>query len=140
MSKVELLTVLLSWATTLSGYSVAELPEVQFKPHSFFVENACLIKPYYHAWGWQELRPIKQKNCKVEGWYNDKYIIYIDKKYSDLEGFGSSLVVHEMVHYLQHLDGMTDSCLREREAYQTQNDYIREVLATVYYIPRRGCL
>ena len=118
----ETFIILFSWTIHLSGYPVAMMPDVQFKPHSFFVENACL-----------------GRECKVEGWYNDKYIVYIDEKHSDLNGFSSSLVVHEFTHYLQHLNGMTDSCERERQAYNVQNEYIREVLATVYSIPRRGC-
>ncbi len=110
-----LLPILLSWAVNLSGYPVpSEPPTLSFKPHRFFVERVC---------GGRE--------CNAVGWYNDRGIVYIDEKYRrDESMFASSLVVHELVHYLQHLSGgfdshsCFDSVAREREAYYVQNEYI----------------
>ena len=116
-----LVIILLSWSCHLSGYPMAELPEIQFKSHEFFVEHAC---------GGRE--------CNVLGWYNDKRIIYIDERYNDPEdSFTSSLIVHEMVHYLQPKD--MDSCAREREAYHVQNRYIREGLSSINVVMAKGC-
>jgi hypothetical protein len=116
---IEYLTIFLSWTAMLSGYEKAELPEVLFEQHSFFVENVC---------GGNE--------CNVAGWYEDGGAVYIDERYSDIEqSFASSLVVHEFVHYLQYKSGKfdTQSCedsrMREREAYYVQNRYIVEALA-----------
>ena len=110
----DVLIILLSWASHLSGYPMAELPDVQFKDHQFFVENVC-----------------GGKECHVVGWYNDKDIVYIDNRFKDIEnGFASSLIVHEFTHYLQDPD--MDPCLRELKAYATQNQYIAEVLTTNY--------
>lgn len=110
-----MLPVLLTWAVHLSSYSTpAQPPEIQFEPHAFFVENVC-----------------GNKECRAVGWYNDKGIIYIDEKYRDAESqFAESLVVHEIVHYLQHVSGKYDShsCIdsvaREREAYHIQNEFL----------------
>ena len=120
-----ILTILLSWAAHLSGYSMpADAPEVQFEQHEFFVENVC-----------------GGKECNVVGWYNDADVVYIDEHYRDVEGgFASGLVVHEFTHYLQHKSGAfdslscEDSVAREREAYDVQNRYIIETLATVTLI------
>ena len=110
-------TVLLSWASHLSGYPAPDVPpSIEFEPHSFFVEHAC-----------------GGTDCRVVGWYNDEDVIHIDEKHRDDESiFAASLVVHEMVHFLQHHSGRFDSLScedsldREREAYRVQNRYIIE--------------
>lgn len=115
------LPILLSWAVHLSGYPAPdEPPALSFKPHRFFVDRVC---------GGRE--------CKAVGWYNDQGIVYIDEKYRyDESTFASSLVVHELVHYLQHVSGEFDSnsCIdsvaREREAYYVQNEYILQAHAS----------
>jgi len=111
----ELLIILLSWAVHLSGYPMPDvLPEIRFKPHAFFVEHAC-----------------GGKECNVLGWYNDEGVIFIDDRRRDLNnGFTSSLLVHEFVHYLQPAD--MDGCARQTEAYAVQNRYIEIVLTTTY--------
>lgn len=117
-----LLMILFSWASHLSGYSMpASPPEVRFEPHAFFVENVC-----------------GGKECNAVGWYNDEDIVYIDERYHDLDGtFSTSLVVHEFTHYLQHKSqafdthSCEDAVEREREAYNVQNLYIIEALASI---------
>lgn len=114
--------ILLSWASHLSGYPVPpEPPEVQFEQHAFFVENVCA-----------------GHECNVVGWYNDADVVYIDEQYRDVEGgFATSLIVHEFTHFLQHKSGTfvsnscADSVAREREAYDVQNRYIIEGLASI---------
>ncbi|HET9642674.1 MAG TPA: hypothetical protein VFP68_04835 [Burkholderiaceae bacterium] len=121
----EIYKILLSWAVTLSGYPApAQPPEVVKKPHSFFVENAC-----------------NKRECKVLGWYAGGRNLYIDEgldPQTDL--LGSSIVVHEMVHYLQAVARGDDalkngaayssmpSCQQivswEREAYGVQREFI----------------
>ena len=110
-----LLPILMSWAVYFSDYPMpAQPPTVQFAPHEFFVENVCA-----------------GKECNAVGWYNDENIIYIDEKYRNADGsFATSLIVHELTHYLQHLSGRydsfscKDSLVREREAYGVQNEYL----------------
>ena len=110
-----LIVVLLSWACHYSGYPIPDsLPEVQFKPHSWFVENACPT----------------MKDCRVLAWYNDKGIVYLDESLDIDSSYTSSVLVHEFVHYLQSPD--MEPCAREREAYSVQNQYIIENLATAY--------
>jgi len=111
----ELLIILMSWAAHLSGYPMpAELPEIQFRPHKFFVEHVC-----------------GGKECNVLGWYNDNGVVYIDDSRKDLsDGFTSSLLVHEFVHFLQPAN--MNGCARQTEAYAVQNMYIEIVLTTAY--------
>jgi len=120
----DLYTVLLSWAVTLSGYPApAEPPVVIAKPHAFFVEQAC-----------------NRQECKVLGWYAGGRNVYIDETLDPQNSlFASSIVVHEMVHYLQGVARgdaavggsafhVTPSCEQsvhwEREAYGVQREYI----------------
>jgi len=110
------LTGLLNWASYLSGYKTnGDHPKLVFKPRQFFIDNACF----------------GNDKCRVVGWYNDRGVVYIDDKLSALESrFERSLVVHEFVHYLQHISGnfSTGSCeefvQREREAYTSQREFI----------------
>lgn len=122
MSKAEILLVLLNWAAHLSGYDMQPVPPVKLVTHEWLVEHACY-----------------RKECHVVGWYNDTGVVFIDEAYSNLEdGFTSSLLVHEFVHYLQHKSGYwhrtpmdcNKRVSREREAYAIQNRYIERVLAT----------
>ena len=121
----DLYATLLSWAVTLSGYPAPpEAPIVVAKPHAFFVENAC-----------------NHRECKVLGWYSGGRNLYLDETLDPEESlFASSIVVHEMVHYLQAVArgdaslaggaafNVTPSCRQfvhwEFEAYAVQREYI----------------
>jgi hypothetical protein len=111
------MAALLSWAVMLSGYpEPAKPPMVEYKPHRFFVEETC---------GGQE--------CEAVGWYNDRGIVYLDDRLRNSDDvLARSLIVHEFVHYLQHLSGKFDSfscadqIMREREAYAIQRNYVAE--------------
>ena len=121
----DLYATLLSWAVTLSGYPVpAEPPVAVPKPHAFFVENAC-----------------NRRECKVLGWYAGGRNLYIDETLDPEDSlFASSIVVHEMVHYLQAVArgdaslaggaafSIAPSCRQfvhwEFEAYAVQREYI----------------
>jgi hypothetical protein len=121
----DLYAVLMSWAVTLSGYPMPkDMPEVIAQPHSFFVEHAC-----------------NHRECKVLGWYAGGKKLYIDAAMDPQNNlFASSIVVHEMVHYLQAVARGDDvlkggaafnvqpSCKDivhwEFEAYAVQREYI----------------
>ncbi len=121
----ELLSALLSWAVTLSGYPApAQPPEVISVPHSFFVEKAC---------GGRE--------CKVFGWYAGGTKLYLDERMDPSKDLlAASVVVHEMVHYLQGVarnggvpaqgaaygerPGCSAAIDMEREAYGVQREYL----------------
>jgi len=121
----DLYATLLSWAVTLSGYPApAEPPVIVPKPHAFFVQQAC------HG-----------QECKVLGWYAGGRNLYVDEALDPENNlFASSIVVHEMVHYLQGVARGDDalasgaaftvrpSCTQvvrwEREAYSVQREYI----------------
>jgi hypothetical protein len=134
----ELFATLLSWAVTLSGYPTPAVePVVVTKPHAFFVENAC-----------------NGQECKVLGWYSGGRNLYIDETLDPQDNlFASSIVVHEMVHYLQavargdaSLAGgaafdSVPSCKQfvhwEFEAYAVQREYILRYGA---YLPVGGAM
>ena len=118
----DILAVLMSWAVTLSGYPTpAAMPHVEAVAHEYFVEHAC---------GGRE--------CKVLGWYARGHTLYVDRRLDYRDSlYASSIVVHEMVHYLQQLDverraaqspGTATICpsaiAMEREAYGVQREYL----------------
>ena len=121
----DLYAALLSWAVTLSGHPPpSEPPVIVPKPHEFFVQQACNGQP-----------------CKVLGWYAGGKNLYIDDKLDpENDLFASSVVIHEMVHYLQAVARgdnalstgaafrVAPSCEQavqwELEAYAVQREYI----------------
>ena len=118
--------MLLAWASNLSGYPVPEtLPSIAYRPRAFFSNRVC-----------------GGTACKAVGWYNDQNIIYLHEKYryEDQDDFANSLLLHELVHFLQHHSGKFDSLscgdslAREREAYAVQNDYLMNVWYSIRFI------
>ena len=112
----ELYEILLSWAVMLTGYDMpAERPQVVMASHSYLEQVAC-----------------EGRKCKVMGWFPSGTTIYIDERLDVQDNlYASSIVVHEMVHYLQQASGkyVADySCAQaiemEREAYAVQQAYL----------------
>lgn len=119
------LAVLLGWASQLSGYPLPpEAPDIRFENHAFFVDRVC-----------------RGVECDVVGWYNDAGVVFVDSRFSDLDGdIGTSLLVHELTHFLQDRNGAyaagtcEQNVAREREAYRIQNLYIAEVRESAFAI------
>jgi Zn-dependent peptidase ImmA (M78 family) len=112
----DLYAVLFSWAVNLSGYPApATPPEVVMVPHSFMVEKACA-----------------GRECKVLGWFPPGEKVYLDDRLDpEKDIFATSIVVHEMVHYLQHRSNKftgphscSNSLAMEREAYGVQREFL----------------
>jgi hypothetical protein len=112
----ELLTILMSWSVTLSGYSrPSTLPDIVMAPHSYLVAEAC---------GGRE--------CQVLGWYPPGQKIFLDDRLDPANSiYASSIVVHEMVHFLQQQSGRFEENVdcastleREREAYAVQREFL----------------
>ncbi len=114
-----MITVLLSWTVHLTNYPLPDnLPLIEYRPHEFFVEHACF----------------GNEKCRVAGWYDDIGTIYLDDRVENNEDpMTRSLIVHEIVHYLQDISGKfdPDNCndrnLREREAYSVQRQYLNKI-------------
>jgi hypothetical protein len=112
----EMLAILMSWAVTLSGYPRPDTaPEIVMVSHSYLVAKAC---------GGRE--------CKVLGWYPPGQKIFLDDRLDPANSlYASSIVVHEMVHFLQqqfghYEEGFTcaTALSREREAYAVQREFL----------------
>jgi hypothetical protein len=125
METAQLLKILLSWAVTLSSYSAPEqLPTVEYKSEAYFHEHACGGRP-----------------CSIFAWYDNNGAIFLDKRLQQqTDVMTRSILVHEMVHYLQDLSGRYDnsSCedhaRREREAYAIQREYGIRASGSVLFI------
>jgi hypothetical protein len=112
----ELLAILMSWSVTLSGYSRPRAaPEIVMAPHSYLIAEAC---------GGRE--------CQVLGWYPPGQKIFLDDRLDPATSlYASSVVVHEMVHFLQQQSGRFEESVdcafaveREREAYAVQREFL----------------
>jgi len=138
----ELIAWLLSWAVFYTGYPMPdELPVIEFVPHSYFVVRLCngVNTPEFP--------------CKVRAMYDDNIdgFIFVDEKYEDkIDGFVKSVIVHEMVHYLQDLTGdwegienwqevirCQERAFRQREAYMVQDKFALDVYSRRRLLPRR---
>lgn len=119
MDAAELILVLLSWTAHLSSYPYPGVaPELQYRAHEFFVQHPCR----------------GNRDCRVVAWYDDHGTIYLDDRISDLEDpIVRSVIVHELVHYLQDLNGKydpskcEDQLAGEREAYAIQRTYLNRI-------------
>ena len=115
----KLIAVLLSWTINLSSYPHPGVaPELLYKPHQFFVNMAC----YGH------------EKCDVVAWYNNEDTIFLDERLrGHTDAYTRSVVVHELLHYLQDISGEYDEmdcnlhAKREREAYSVQRQYLNKI-------------
>ena len=137
----ELIVYLLSWAVFYTGYPMPdELPIITFVPHSFFVERVCnYIDP-------------PKKPCTVRAMYDDNTdgVIFMDKIFvNNIDGFVKSIIIHEMVHYLQDMSGdwkdmpywqreirCQERLYRQQEAYMVQDKYAYDVHGRRRLLPR----
>ena len=112
----EFYAVLMSWAVMLSGYDAPlQQAEVVVVPHHYLMKAAC------HG-----------SECKVLGWFPPGHRIFLDSRLNPQDSlYASSILVHEMVHYLQYTSGKygrTYSCEAiiemEREAYRIQSEFL----------------
>jgi len=113
----ELMLILLSSIKLIGGYPIPEeLPVVHFVPHGVLEEKAC------------------HKPCPVLGWFSLDNQIYLDDQL-DLKGSvqARSILLHELVHYVQQVSGKFDGMRtcegwvqREKEAYTIQNRWLFE--------------
>lgn len=112
----ELYAILMSWAITLSGYSAPpNQPEIVMAPHSYLVDAACA-----------------GRECKVLGWFPPGETIYLDNRLDPMESvYASSILVHELVHFLQQQSGRLEAkysretaLAMEREAYGVQREFL----------------
>lgn len=114
----ELCAALLSWAVTLSGYPhPGQCPQVIAVDHPTIEKLACT-----------------GRKCKVLGWYpgsGDK--VYLDVAMDtnlSTSVYATSILVHELVHYLQWKNGKLENfncevaLWAEREAYKVQRSYM----------------
>ncbi len=117
--EAHLLAVLLSWTVSLSPYEHPGLaPELEFKPHEFFITAACA----------------GIKKCRVLAWYNNDGTIFVDDRlYGNTDAYSRSVIVHELAHYLQDLSGEYEQmdcdlyAKREREAHSIQRQYLNRI-------------
>jgi hypothetical protein len=120
----ELVSALVYWVTLFTGAPAPPtLPTVVKVPHDQLAQMAC------------------RAPCPVLGLYKDG-VIYIDDALDPQhDSYHRSVVLHELVHYVQDVNGKfadespcTRFNLREREAYAVQNRYLVRVGQT----PRAG--
>ena len=137
----ELIAWLLSWAVFYTGYSMPdELPVVEFVPHSYFVKRTCFGID------------TQKDPCNTRAMYDDNIdgVIFLDEKFeNNIGGYVKTIIVHEMVHYLQDLTGdwegiedwqevirCQERAYRQREAYMVQDKFALDVYSRRRLLPR----
>lgn len=127
-----MLDVLLILAAELSGYPLpAHAPTLAYRPAPWLRAQVCA----------------GTTPCNVHGLYLDHGdVIYLDQRLQgSTSAIARSVVLHELVHYLQDRAGQHDgSCAqrqaREREAYGLQQRYLQQQgLVTQLRIPVLPC-
>jgi len=121
----EILAALLSWAVQLTSYPAPAVPpQISYVPALVLTEAACA-----------------GTHCGALAWYDDNGHILIDDRYRNRDTpFLRSLLVHEMVHYLQdisghfHADDCADYHRREREAYAIQREFMARAMGRAAFI------
>ena len=112
---MDLCAILLSWVLALSHYQdIQGCPEIRPASHDWLEQNAC------HG-----------HRCKVLGWYpGSGDVIYVDDRMDTEEDlFHTSIVLHEIVHWVQKEEGTLrgdceSSARAEREAYAIQREFL----------------
>lgn len=113
----DLVAELFATIKLLSGYPVPErLPEIHIVSPAEIQRLVC------------------KRDCGVKAFYLPDRGVFVSESIGSLDdAFGRSVLLHELVHHVQHLSGrfdiVTDACDRwfskEREAYQVQNAYLQ---------------
>ena len=111
----------------LSAYPVSESnPEVRFVPLATMQEMICNKRP-----------------CAVKAFYRPGEGVFIDEKIDVKDDtYSRSILLHELVHYLQHVEGKFENldtpCHRwqakEVEAYEIQHKYLKKLRITRSFI------
>ncbi len=115
-----LIQSLFVWAVTLTGYhDPGTLPNLSAVAHDSLTETVC-----------------DSDYCTAVAYYDlDTETIYYDKRMAlDSDHGARGFVLHEMVHFLQHKNGIMaqsdNSCESrielEREAYRVQQFFLKE--------------
>lgn len=121
----EVVTALVFWLLQFTSYPRPEtLPTVTRLPHAELEQMAC------------------GRPCPVLGLYAGGEVIYLDDSLDpEHDRWARSVLLHELVHYVQKVNGRYDDMdpcdaynFREREAYGVQNRY----LARIGEEPRAG--
>ena len=129
----ELIAYLLSWAVFYTGYDMpAEPPTIVYVTHQYFVDSPLC----------KGIDTI-ERPCTIRAAYNDynSGVIEVDEKFkNDTGAYIKSIIVHEMVHYLQDKSGRwkdlyklpdilycQERSYRQREAYMAQDRYNEDV-------------
>ena len=108
---------LLAWIGSHTDYAVPDVgPMVALAPHSIIADLACA------------------EDCPALGVYPDGNVVYIDEALQiDTNVCAQSVLLHELVHYLQDINGRflnmpppIRSYAREHEAYSIQKIYLTE--------------
>lgn len=110
---------LMQYAAKYSGYKVPldRRPRVLYLSPEVMAKVMCPRQPV--------------EECPIEGFYAGGQTVYIVNNLS--EDKEHSILVHEFVHWLQRMtnpesdDGCEQNARDEREAYDAQNRYLKEV-------------
>lgn len=121
--------MMLAWiatwlSATLSLPQIYEYPQVKFVSQEEIYAASLSRKSDDLA---VQATPVAPARSRIEALYDDKSrTIYLDRHWTGLTPSEISVLVHEMVHHVQNLEGLRYECAEAREelAYVAQNLYL----------------
>jgi Domain of unknown function (DUF6647) len=105
-----------------------DLPEIHDHPHIRFVSTAAMIALRYPSLLKHPRSNFDAAGIDVVALYGDtEKTIYLAEGWTGRTPAELSVLVHEMVHHLQHLAGLKYECpqARERLAYAAQDQWLK---------------
>jgi|TARA_Y100000590_G_scaffold452401_1_gene595510 hypothetical protein len=113
----EIITALMIWIGANSSLdTLVDIPQVIFLPQE-------QMESLYYSTG-------NQKSGTLHGFYNTKQdVVILPDTWDRRKGWDLSVLLHEVIHYVQDMNGITFQCLAEMEkdSWPLQQKYLKEV-------------
>ena len=113
----EIITALMIWIGANSSLdTLVEIPQVIFLPQE-------QMESLYYSAG-------NKKTGTLHGFYNTKQdVVILPDTWDRRKGWDLSVLLHEVIHYVQDMNGITFQCLAEMEkdTWPLQQKYLKEV-------------
>jgi hypothetical protein len=126
-----LLALIVLWLSANFGLSAShQHPEVVFAPPQAMADlhYEMLVATSDGNYPPSPAHALQERACEIVAFYVDETrTIHLPDTWAVADPADLSVLLHEMVHHLQHADGLTHACAAEREklAFAAQERWLR---------------